>query len=59
MVRLSRLARRVVWVNPHQGKAGFAPVTSGMAAALPYVDEFIAGHSLAALEQVADAVARP
>jgi uncharacterized protein len=59
MARLSRLAHRVVWVNPHKGKAGFAPLTSGMAAALPYVDEFVAGHSLAALEQVAAAVARP
>ncbi|MBO0889872.1 MAG: VWA domain-containing protein, partial [Acidothermales bacterium] len=59
MARLSRLAHRVVWVNPHKGKAGFAPVTTGMAAALPYVDEFVAGHSLAALEQVAAAVARP
>lgn len=59
MARLARLARRVIWVNPHKGKAGFAPVTSGMAAALPYVDEFVAGHSLAALEQVATAIARP
>ncbi|MQA77604.1 MAG: VWA domain-containing protein [Streptosporangiales bacterium] len=58
MHRLSRLARRVVWVNPHKGKEGFAPLTAGMVAALPYVDELVAGHSLAALEQVVAALGR-
>jgi uncharacterized protein with von Willebrand factor type A (vWA) domain len=57
MQRLSRLARRVVWVNPHQGKAGYAPVQSGIVAALPYVDDFIAGHSMAAFEQALEVVA--
>lgn len=58
MRRLSRLARRVVWVNPHKGKEGFAPLTAGMVAALPHVDELVAGHSLAALEQVVAALGR-
>ena len=53
MARLRRLAHRVVWVNPHRGKAGFAPLTAGMAAALPHVDEFVSGHSLAAYEELA------
>lgn len=53
MARLHRLARRVVWVNPHRGKPGFAPLTAGMAAALPHVDAFVAGHSLAAYEELA------
>jgi len=53
MARLRRLAHRVVWVNPHRGKAGFAPLTAGMAAALPHVDDFVAGHSLAAYEELA------
>jgi uncharacterized protein with von Willebrand factor type A (vWA) domain len=57
MARLARLAHRVVWVNPHRGKAGFAPVTAGMTAALPYVDELVAGHSLAALHTLADVIA--
>ena len=30
----------------------------GMAAALPYVDEFVEGHSLAALEELAAVIAR-
>ncbi len=53
MARLHRLAHRVVWVNPHKGKAGYAPLTPGMVAALPHVDDFVAGHTLAALEQLA------
>ena len=57
MQRLSRLAHRVVWVNPHQGKAGYSPVQSGIVAALPYVDDFIAGHSMAAFEQALEVVA--
>ena len=58
MARLHRLAHRVVWVNPHKGAAGYQPVQLGMAAALPHVDEFVAGHSLAAFEKVVEVVAR-
>jgi len=57
MQRLRRLAHRVVWVNPHQGKDGYAPVQSGIVAALPYVDEFIAGHSMATFEKALEVVA--
>jgi uncharacterized protein len=57
MARLHRLAHRVVWSNPRAGRAGFAPVAGGMAAALPHVDEFVSGHSLAALERLAALVA--
>lgn len=53
MARLHRLAHRVVWVNPHAGQEGYAPVTAGMRAALPHVDELVAGHSVAALEELA------
>lgn len=58
MARLARLAHRVVWVNPHRGKEGFAPVTAGMIAALPYVDELLAGHTLDALHTLADVISR-
>jgi uncharacterized protein with von Willebrand factor type A (vWA) domain len=57
MSRLARLAHRVVWVNPHRGKDGFAPVTGGMTAALPHVDELLAGHTLDALHTLADVIA--
>jgi uncharacterized protein with von Willebrand factor type A (vWA) domain len=51
--RLSRVAHRIVWVNPLKVTAGYAPLARGMAAALPHVDRFVEGHSLAALEQLA------
>jgi uncharacterized protein len=57
MRRLHRLAAKVVWVNPHQGKAGYAPVQAGIAAALPSVDSFLAGHSLATFERALAVIA--
>jgi uncharacterized protein with von Willebrand factor type A (vWA) domain len=58
MARLRRLAYRVVWVNPLKASPGFAPLARGMAAALPHVDEFVEGHSLASLEQLAEVISR-
>jgi uncharacterized protein len=58
MQRLSRLAYRIVWVNPRVAAQGFAPRTGGMGAALPYVDELVSGHSVAALDAVVEAVGR-
>ena len=57
MRRLRRLAHRIVWVNPRRAAPGYAPLVAGMQAALPYCDDFVSGHSLAALEQVVRAVA--
>ncbi len=57
MERLSRLAHRIVWVNPRVAATGFAPRAGGMAAALPYCDELVSGHTLAALEEVVEAIA--
>ena len=56
MARLRRLAHRIVWVNPRRAAPGYAPLVGGMAAALPFCDAFVSGHSLAALEEVAAAV---
>jgi uncharacterized protein with von Willebrand factor type A (vWA) domain len=58
MARLHRVAHRVVWVNPLKVTPGYAPLARGMAAALPYVDEFLEGHSLASLEHLAKVVAQ-
>ena len=58
MQRLRRVAHRVVWVNPLKVTPGYAPLARGMAAALPYVDEFVEGHSLAAMEHLAKVIAR-
>ena len=57
MARLHRLAYRVVWANPRKARPGYAPLAAGMAAALPHVDDFVEGHSLAALEHLARVVA--
>ncbi|MEX2291769.1 MAG: VWA domain-containing protein [Mycobacteriales bacterium] len=56
MERLHRLAHRVVWANPRKAAPGYAPLAAGMAAALPHVDDFVEGHSLGALEQLAAVV---
>jgi len=58
MQRLHRIAHRVVWVNPHRGKDGYEPVQQGVVAALPYCQDFVAGHSLATFEKVAEVVGR-
>ncbi len=56
MERLSRLAYRIIWVNPRVSAAGFSPRTGGMAAALPHCDALISGHSLEALDDVIAAI---
>jgi uncharacterized protein with von Willebrand factor type A (vWA) domain len=58
MARLARVAHRVVWVNPLKASEGYLPVARGMAAALPYVDEFVEGHSLGALERLSEVLGR-
>jgi uncharacterized protein with von Willebrand factor type A (vWA) domain len=57
MQRLSRVAHRIVWVNPLRASDGYEPTARGMAAALPFVDEFIDGHSLDSLEHLSRLVA--
>ncbi|GAA2789712.1 VWA domain-containing protein [Kribbella solani] len=57
MARLAALAYRVIWLNPHRGKPGYAPVQSGIVAVLPYLDDLVAGHSLAGFTELLEAVA--
>ncbi len=56
MARLKRLAYRIVWVNPRKVAVNYQPLVGGMAAALPYCDAFVSGHSYAALAEVAAAI---
>ncbi len=58
MSRLGRVAHKVVWVNPLKASPGYAPLAQGMAAALPYVDAFVEGHSLGALERVVEVISQ-
>jgi uncharacterized protein len=54
MARLRRCAHRVVWLNPLKAHPGYEPLTRGMRTALPHTDRFLAGNSIASLEELAD-----
>ena len=53
LMRIKRRAGRVLWLNPLLGNPSYEPLTRGMAAALPLVDDFAAAHNLAALRELA------
>ena len=57
MQRLSRLAYKVIWVNPLKSAPGYQPLAAGMAAALPHVDGFLSGHNFESLRELAAAIA--
>jgi uncharacterized protein with von Willebrand factor type A (vWA) domain len=54
LIHLRRSAHRLIWLNPLLGSEGYEPLTRGMQAALPYVDHFLAGNSIASLEELAE-----
>jgi uncharacterized protein with von Willebrand factor type A (vWA) domain len=56
MERLHRVAHKVIWVNPLKVTPGYAPLARGMAAALPHIDDFVEGHSIAAMENLAASI---
>ncbi len=56
MQRLQRISYQTVWVNPLKVTPGYAPLARGMAAALPYVDAFVEGHSLTAMEELSQVI---
>ena len=53
MARLQRSCRRLIWLNPLLGAPGYQPLTQGMRAAMPYIDEFLPIHNLQSLEALA------
>ena len=57
MMRLHRLAHRIVWANPLKGSPRYEPLARGMAAALPSVDVFVSGHDLESLEELSRVLA--
>jgi uncharacterized protein len=57
--RLHLSARHLIWLNPLLRWDGFAPRAAGIKAMLPHVDSFRAGHNIAALEGLAEALGRP
>lgn len=56
MARLQRSAYRLIWLNPLLGSEKYEPIQRGMAAALPFVDDFLPVHNLYSLEQLAQAL---
>ena len=52
LIHLRRSAHRLIWLNPLLGTEGYQPLTRGMAAALPHVDDFKAAHNVQALDDL-------
>jgi uncharacterized protein with von Willebrand factor type A (vWA) domain len=59
MQRLSRVAHRIIWVNPRTKSEQYRPLAGGMAAAWPYCDAVVSAHSVHALDQLTAALAYP
>ncbi|MDE2977988.1 MAG: VWA domain-containing protein [Acidobacteriota bacterium] len=57
MERLHRSCHRLIWLNPLLGSPDYQPLTRGIVAALPHVDDFLPVHNLASLEQLGDLLA--
>ena len=55
--RLRRNSRRLLWLNPLAGAAGFEPLAAGMASAVRHVDRLLPAGSLNDLEDFADILA--
>ena len=59
MERLQLSSKRLIWLNPLLRWDGFAPRAQGVRAMLPHVDTLRAGHSIASLEALAEALSDP
>ncbi len=55
--RLQRSSRRLIWLNPLLGSVDYQPLTRGIRAALPYIDDFLPVHNLASLDDLAEHLA--
>ncbi len=59
MERLNLTARQLIWLNPLLRWDGFAPKATGIMQMLPHCSSFRAGHNIASLEGLAQALSRP
>lgn len=55
--RLARNCHRLIWLNPLAGAEGYQPLAAGMAAAYPYLDDFVAAGTIASLERLGELLA--
>lgn len=58
MDRLQRSCFRLIWLNPLLGMAGYQPLTRGIVAAMPYIDDFLPVHSLHSLTELGELLTR-
>ncbi|MBI3912996.1 MAG: VWA domain-containing protein [Chloroflexi bacterium] len=58
MERLQRNCFRLIWLNPLLAAPDYQPLTLGLQAALPYVDDFLPAHNLASLESLGRVLSR-
>jgi uncharacterized protein with von Willebrand factor type A (vWA) domain len=54
MARLQRSSHRLIWLNPLIGTDDYAPLTRGLQAALPFVDDFLPARTLTDLRALAN-----
>jgi uncharacterized protein with von Willebrand factor type A (vWA) domain len=53
VARLQRSCHRLIWLNPLIGTADYAPLTRGLQASLPFVDDFLPARTLNDLADLA------
>jgi len=53
IARLQRSCHRLVWLSPLIGTVDYAPLTRGLQAALPFVDDFLPARTLTNLADLA------
>ena len=53
IARLQRSCHRLIWLNPLIGTTGYEPLTRGLQAALPFVDDFLPARTLGNLADLA------
>ena len=56
--RLQLSCRRLIWLNPLIGRAGYKPLAQGIQTVLPFVDDFLPVHNLVSLERLAAVLAQ-
>ncbi|MCH8874409.1 VWA domain-containing protein [candidate division KSB1 bacterium] len=58
VARLSRSCYRLIWLNPLLGYENYEPLTRGIKAAMPYIDDFLPVHNLESLEQIGEVLGK-
>ena len=53
IARLQRSSWRLIWLNPLLGSPEYQPLTRGIQAAVPFIDDFLPVHNLDSLEALA------